>query len=74
MERGLQIACGFTELALRTFGEHTIMMAFPSSSHYDDQLAPPTAVQSINYSSVSHPNPYPTLLMSYNTCGVTHLL
>ena len=73
VERELQTACGFTELALRTFVEHVVSMAIPSYKHegHSTALSLPTP---INYTSVSRPDPYPTLLVSYNTAGVTYLL
>ena len=73
VERELHIACVFTELALRTFVEHAVSMAIPSYMHegHLPALSLPTP-GAINYTSVSHPEPYPTLLVSYNTAGVTY--
>ena len=73
VERELQTACGFTELALRTFVEHVVSMAIPSYKHEGHSTAL-TLPKPINYTSVSRPDPYPTLLVSYNTAGVTYLL
>ena len=73
LEREMQTACAFTELALRTFVEHAVLMAFPAL--YGGYDSPAPSPVNVNVSSVSRPmEPYPSLLMSYNTVGVTVLL
>ena len=81
LERETQTACAFVELALKTLVEHTFYMVFPALYASDYSSSVPvlaranTNMNNVTSNTVSHPGmPYPSLLLSYNTIGVTYLL